>query len=342
MASILNDRVIIVSNSISGGGAEISMTRLFDVLTTQGLDVTICAINHDQIIDIAREGISVIGRNWGSGLKETMNSFIKFRRHLMLHEPHILVVNCELPELYVALSAPWKISILVVEHTSRPWIGRRTLGFLVRSILLARQADWITVSRNQSEIWPYSSKPVFIPNSHIQDEKKEELVKPDLVFVGRLNHGKHPEIAAEAASVTLSSIVFFGDGPKLNDLEAKYKSPTTIFRGFVERPWSYISQDSIVVVPSEFEGDGMNIVEAVSNGNPILLADNADLRRFDLPDLNYFSGIEELISKIDDAKTFSRDRYRVGDNIRSRILAEREPLTVASKWISVFEDMSNR
>ena len=335
-------KVMIISNAISGGGAEISMRRLLDSLTNLGVDVNMCAINKDERNDFPELGITVIGRNWGAGLRETIENLIAFRRHLTSQNPDLLLVNCEIPELYVALAAPWNVQIVTVEHTSRPWNGRRSLGYFVRTILYFRQTQWVTVSKNQPKIWPYALKSIFIPNTHSQDQLKRESPKTELVFVGRMNRGKHPEIAAEAAASTSSSIDFFGDGSEIGNLREKYQSSNFHFRGFVENPWSYISPESILIVPSEFEGDGMNVVEGVSNENPILLADNNDLRRFNFPEVNYFRDIGELVNKINEAKAKGTSVFRLDLQTKTKLLAERSPRVVAEKWIEIFHALAQK
>jgi glycosyltransferase involved in cell wall biosynthesis len=337
MKSHFSKKIMIISNSISGGGAEISMVRLFTTLRSKGLEVQICALNKSELLETPPDNVVVIGREWGSGLFGTLRNLVKFRRHLINENPDILVVNCELPELYVSLYAPVRSEVFVVEHTSRPWDGRKILGFLVRTILLGRRAKWITVSRDESPIWPYSIKSVFLPNSHVQPSPLNGIVSTDLVFVGRLNHGKHPETVALAAQQTDSTADFFGDGPDMISLKENYNSAEITFHGFVDQPWSQISPKSIVVVASEFEGDGMNIVEAVANGNPILLADNSDLRRFDFPDVNYFKTIKDLITKIDEAKMIGTKHLCIPDSMRSELLNEREPNRVAEQWIDLFD-----
>jgi glycosyltransferase involved in cell wall biosynthesis len=336
MESDIRDKIMIISNSISGGGAEISMVRLSTTLKAMDVRIQICALNKSESAEISQDGIMVIGREWGSGLFATLRNLVKFRQHVKNEDPDILLVNCELPELYVSLCAPRRSKLFVVEHTSRPWHGRKLLGVLVRTNLLFRRARWITVSRDKSPIWPYSIKPIFIPNSHIQPSQPDGRFSADLVFVGRLNRGKHPEIVALAAQQTDSTADFFGDGPEMISLKQDYSTKSIKFHGFVNEPWSQISPKSIVIIASEFEGDGMNVVEAVANGNPILLAENADLRRFNFPDVNYFKSIEDLISKIEEAKKIGTEYLSIPNTIRAKILIEREPNRVAGQWIDLF------
>jgi glycosyltransferase involved in cell wall biosynthesis len=331
-------KVMIISNSITGGGAEISMMRLFHTLTMKKVDVEVCAINEDNLTETSINGVKVLGREWGLGFLGSLKSLLLFRKHLLEVNPDILIVNCELPELYVTLVAPIGKRIITVEHTSRPWNGRRILGRFVRFGLKLRKSSWVTVSRDQKLIWPLSCKPLYIPNSHVQSNHATETNEVDIVFVGRLNVNKHPEVVAEAALRTKSVAAFYGDGPDMLKLKEEYQGSTLHFFGFIDNPWSQISTNSIVVVASEYEGDGMNIVEAVSNNNPILLANNPDLKRFDFPEKNYFSTVDELVNKICNAKKEGADYFRIPSLIRSQLLEERDPIRIAGIWVNVFEE----
>ena len=340
--SVSKKKVMIVSNSVSGGGAEISMMRLFKTLLSLGVSVSVCAINEDKTVTKPQTDVTVIGRQWGMGLTQTFRSLLLFRQHLRVNHPDVLIVNCELPELYVSLIAPLKCEIIIVEHTSRPWYGRRLLGYFVRTLLYLRRSIWVTVSKDQSRIWPKDSRAIHIPNTHHKMDSIQKFHSAELLFIGRLNREKHPEIAAEVALMSSSTIDFFGDGPEITRLKQVYNSKQLHFHGFVENAWEHVSQNSILIVASEFEGDGMNVVEAISNGNPVLLKDNSDLRRFKLPEANYFSSLTELKDKVIEAKTNGVDKFRVSEKIASEILGDREPQKVATSWIKLINESSYR
>jgi glycosyltransferase involved in cell wall biosynthesis len=245
-------KIMIVTNSVSGGGAEISMMRLFKTLLSLGVNVSVCAINEDKSTTKIQAGVTVIGRQWGTGLTKTFRSLLLFRQHLRADHPDVLIVNCELPEMYVSLTAPKKSQIFVVEHTSRPWCGRRPLGYFVRKILYFRRCIWVTVSKDQSRIWPNDNRAIHIPNTHHKTDFIQNFHSAELVFIGRLNREKHPEIAAEVALMTSSTLDIFGDGPELTSLKQTYSSKQIHFHGFVENAWEHVSQNSILIVASEF------------------------------------------------------------------------------------------
>lgn len=327
-----NTKVLFVTNSVTGGGAEISVGRIFQALRARDLTVKICAINQSEILSTYDSDYQIIGRSWNSGLIQTTRSILRFRRYLREENFQLLVANCELPELFIAVAGTKISHIIAVEHTSKPWKGRTVMGIAVRLILKVKGTIWVTVSSNQKSIWPFRQRPIYIPNPHIIYPKKEFLSETDLVFVGRLNSAKNPELVARAAQALGKSISFFGDGPLLGKMINEFESPSCNFMGFIENPWSEISCKSTLVVASEYEGDGMNIVEAVINGNPILLADNPDLRRFRFPDQVYFSDFNELLRKISEIDASQSSRFNVDSETVTRLAKERNLDSIADLW----------
>jgi glycosyltransferase involved in cell wall biosynthesis len=334
-------KVLILTNSVSGGGAEISMMNLYESLKKSGIDVNLCAINTDESRTLIDDKIVVLGRPWKAGLVETAKNLNKFRKLISQGNFTIIVANCELPELYLAFAAPRKVKHVAVEHTSRPWLGRRLLGIFIRSLLSVRKTSWVTVSTNQKSVWPFGNKPVLIRNAYLPPENEAEVSGSTLLFVGRLNSNKHPEIAAKVANDLGVSIDFYGDGPMIGSLRGEYQSEKCRFLGFVPNPWNVISKNSILVVPSEFEGDGMNVVEAALNGNPMLLADNYDLRRFNFPDHLYFKGVDSLKTKIQDAQKAGVDKYRLESKARANLGSERSITSITRQWADLFTQIDS-
>ena len=90
-----------------------------------------------------------------------------------------------------------------------------------------------------------------------------------------------------------------------------------------------------------FEGDGLVIVEAVLRGIPILLNDIPDLRRFQLPEINYCSNVNEfsqtLICNLESVEKFivSRDTVEV-------ITSSRDPKFVANQWSDFLKELQTK
>jgi len=97
----------------------------------------------------------------------------------------------------------------------------------------------------------------------------------------------------------------------------------------------------VVVVPSEYEGDGMVVIESIAQGFPLLLADNKDLRRFALPDVHYFKGQSELNKKIELGKKSNFRDYLVSPLIQEQVLAERSIEAVVQAWCDLLNNTSH-
>ena len=178
--------VLIISNSISGGGAENSMRLLNEELIVKGIDSILLCLNNSGN-DVALNGEVILGREWRTGIVGTFKNFQAFVTTLKERHPSTVIANCELPELYIAFSPTRIRNLISVEHTSMPWAGRRSIGVIVRFLLRFRKTTWVTVNRTQNGIWPYGNDSTFIPNpvaAPTLDESRES--KSPFVFVGRL------------------------------------------------------------------------------------------------------------------------------------------------------------
>jgi glycosyltransferase involved in cell wall biosynthesis len=333
--------IAIIANSTHGGGAEISMLTLHRQFIDRKFQSTFVAINDmEDDLEVADKDLLFIKRSWNDGMKRTYLSFRKFKSELISLSPEVIIVNCELPELFVAFTNLKGIKLIVVEHTSKPWKGRRFLGLIVRSILKMKGAIWVTVSFNMLEIWPLRARATYIPNSLQLIRKSNSITSPsEVVFVGRLRREKCPELVIDACIESGIAVVLFGEGNLSNQLRSIYASEHQVrFVGYQQNPWSSISAESLVVVASEYEGDGLVVLEAIQNGNPVLLRDNADLRRFALDDRNYFTDQAELVDKI---SQFSRNSYdfKVAKEMRDTILKPRDLSTVTKKWIDFVQEI---
>jgi glycosyltransferase involved in cell wall biosynthesis len=295
--------VLIIANSTSGGGAESTMLRLHSKFTENGITSIFLALNESGVPVSNHQDIIELNRPWKSNILVTIAKFNEFKKLLKNITSDCVLVNCELPELFVALTQKLNSRIIFVEHTSRPWHGRRILGCVIRFILNFRKSDWITVNSNQKNIWGTFRRATYIPNAiRLKDlnfDKSSKLQIKGLVYLGRLRGEKRPGWIIQAAKMAGLELHLIGEGEIHEKLMNEYCEEKKIhFHGYVHNPWSHIPYDCLVVVPSKFEGDGLVVAEAIARGNPILLADNPDLRRFQLPEINYFKSLEALTDKL--------------------------------------------
>ena len=254
--------LVIVSNALSGGGAEKTMLALHKEFIKQGIDCNLIALNQSTQVD-GIKNIKILNRNWGGSLKTTLFNFLNFRDLIKSINPKTIIVNCELPELYVSLLKFYKVRIICVEHTSVPWRKKRFLGAIVRLLLRFRKVEWVTVIKDKRKIW-FSNNANYIPNPYIGPANfaKSNNSNPSLVFIGGLKENKRPEWVIEAGIKNSLPVNLYGDGPLKLTLESKYSNPSwkIKFHGYKTNIWDFIPDNSLIVIPSEFEGDGMVVM----------------------------------------------------------------------------------
>ncbi|CAN2170316.1 RfaG Glycosyltransferase [Candidatus Nanopelagicaceae bacterium] len=332
-------KVVFVLNSTSGGGAEVSAMTTYRQLKSLGYDIQVIAINQNEFMLGEKSELTIeLGRHWRSGFRETLMAYFRFRKIMKEMKPRAVVAHCELPELFCAFLPTFPTRLYAVEHTSNPWAGRKTMGRFIRGILKYRKIEWLTVDRAQNEIWFGDAKPTYIPNPTSKNQIFERQdISQRIAFVGRLSEEKRTDWAINAAIKSSLAIGVIGDGQCKTSLMEKYfdHKDLVFFYGFMDNPWSRLSTDTLIVMPSKYEGDGLVAVEAIINGFPIILADNEDLRRFELPEENYFSSENELVELINRVKDQGVDSFRIPLATITKIQKERDIEANAIKWVQV-------
>jgi len=332
-------RVMIVTNSLSGGGAERSMNLLSNELTKRGWPVSLVPINSGTLDQVVQEcEVFPLERKWNGSLMNTIVALWKFNSVVRLWKPDLVILNCDLPELFGA-TLIGKQNLVALEHTSKPWGQRVLLGKIIRRILKFRKTTWAAVSTHLT-IWPEGKKPTAVlQNPVLLPAHKKERVTSDeikrLVFIGRLSQEKRPDLALEIAKNTNLELIIIGDGLMKVELEkiALNESIKASFLGWVEDPWSEIESGDLLIVTSSFEGDGLIVVEGLAREIPMLLADISDLRRFDFPERNYGKDLNDFVALCENFRYKLHD-LRVPQEISTSILAGRSIEIVGTSWVN--------
>ena len=331
--------LVLVSNALAGGGAEKTMLALHQELIKKGIDCYLIALNQSIRIENINN-IRILKRNWGGNFKSTLTNFINFKRLINEIDPKTIVVNCELPELYISLLNSHKRRIICVEHTSVPWHKKRSVGVIVRLLLKLRKVEWVTVIKGKKEIW-FNNNAKYIPNPYISSANfaKGSNFKPSLVFIGGLKENKRPDWVIEAGIKNSLPVNLYGDGKLKLSLETKYSNPawSIKFHGFKSDVWDLIPNNSLIVIPSEFEGDGMVVIEAVLSKFPLVLSWNKDLIRFGLDKKHYFKTLDELIFLVEQNKENNFANLIVEDEFTEKLNTERSLESIVLDWLSLLE-----
>ena len=340
-------RVMFVTNSPSGGGAERATNILVNALHDQKIKVSLTTINGsepDLVVPICET--FQIDRTWQGGPLSVLFAYLRFRKIVKTWKPSHLVLECDLPEFLGSL-IKGKFRKIVVLQSSKPWITRLKFGEFVRRRLQNQNALWVAVS-NHFNVWHFNSEPDAVISNPLIFSNLEELIHDNsqklilrIVYIGRLSDEKQPDWILEIANESNLPVLIVGDGVMRSQLELKSKNLNldVDFKGFITKPWELIAKGDLLVVPSQYEGDGLVVVEAIARGIPILLSDIPDLRRFDLPLEHYCLSVSEFCKRITEFRN-SIGSLIVSEKLTQAILLDRNPTEIAKKWISFLNEKS--
>lgn len=332
---------MIVTNSLTGGGAERSMNLACNELTKRGWPTSLIPINSgptDQVIPECE--VFPLGRQWRGSLIDTIIAMRRFHRTVKTWSPDVIVLNCDLPELFGATLFS-RHCLVVVEHVDRPWKTRIMFGRVIRRLLQLRHSKWVAVS-SHFPIWPDSLTPdAVLPNSILMScptvSATTELIRTEnvkrLIFIGRLTPQKRPDWLINIGEKTNLLVEIIGEGSMQKAMQkaAITRDLNINFRGRIRDPWGAIEDGDLLIVPSEYEGDGLVVIEGMQRGLPMLIADIPDFRRFGLPEVNYCKSVEDFIFSINRFKA-NITTLLVPKDISTQIITARSPEAVGDKW----------
>jgi glycosyltransferase involved in cell wall biosynthesis len=333
-------RIMFVTNSPSGGGAERATNILVNALHECQVKVSLTTINHsepDLIVPMCET--FQIDRKWQGGPISVLFAYLRLLIIVRAWKPSHLVLECDLPE-FLGSFIKGNFRKIVVLQSSKPWITRLKFGKVIRKRLHNQNALWVAVS-NHFSVWNFNSAPDAVISNPLILSNLDEMVQNKvensikrIVYIGRLSEEKQPDWVLDIAQKCNLPLVVIGDGNLRNPLELKSSNLNidVDFKGFVRQPWKLMSHGDLLIVPSQYEGDGLVVVEAIARRIPIVLNDIPDLRRFDLADVHYCLAVSDFVSRINENR-ISISNFVVSDKATNSILRDRDPTEIARKWV---------
>ena len=332
-------RIMILTNSLTGGGAERSMNLVCNELTLRGWPVSLVPINSSETdLIVPTCEVFPLNRKWQGGIVDTLSALRKFHAISRSWKPDVVILNCDLPELFGALLLK-KNKRVVVEHSNPAWTTRMNFGKIVRRILRIQAATWVSVS-SHIQIWPSGLEPYAVlqnplPSSTevIQDIGTTSHLQR-LVYIGRLaSVQKRPEWMLKIGALTGIEVLMIGEGSIMQALrnEARIIHPGTDFAGYVRDAWSLVQSGDLLIVPSAWEGDGLVVIEGLKRGIPMLLSDIPDFQRFDLPSKNYCQNVDDFVARINIYRE-NLTSLVVPEDVKDSILSLRSLDAVGDAW----------
>jgi glycosyltransferase involved in cell wall biosynthesis len=274
-------KVLHVISGLRGGGAEHFVLELCrESLKDNNADVTVLSLSAaDEIAHKFREaGVKVISTS-GSKSKRGINAFKGFR--ILLKHQHMIVhahmFHACIVASFARLFRPSLSIIFTLHNNYIPQFHRRFLLFLTRPL---RKADVIFPGMDRK--WFQKSNAVAISNGiSVSRYSHQHIDKSPLftcAFVGRLAEEKNPlflvDLAKSLAPEHKFMIRVAGEGPQKKDLE-QYIAEENLrdyftIHGYVEDVAKLLAESHCLLLPSDWEGMPLVLLEAGAAGIPVI------------------------------------------------------------------------
>ena len=120
------------------------------------------------------------------------------------------------------------------------------------------------------------------------------------------------------------------------ELEESLKEYSTLnkvqssFIKFSQNPWGNYKTGDLLIVPSLYEGDGLIVLEAISQNIPILISDIPEFRRFSFPEINYAKELSDYLYKIKSIRKL--DSMIIDPALVESIVSDRNPKYISNQW----------
>ena len=371
-----NLKVLILINSLSGGGAERVTLNLVAEWHRQGVDVVIATLQsekHDVYPvpnGIRRVSLNISGKSKSilSILRNSITSFISIRQLLWRERPNIAIGSITIAVIGLALARTRDEIVIGHEHGNQidDFSGRTGwIWNLIRRYSYAR-LDAVVALTQQSVAWLQENtcacKVVAIPNwVSLPLPDNEPRIEPKdivpagkrlLLTAGRLHKQKRFDRLLDAFEQVAHEhsdwhLVILGEGDLRKDLESQVTrlglTQQVSLPGFAGNVADWYRIADAFVLTSDFEGFGMVLVEAMAHACPVISVDcpvgPSDIIR------NNESGL--LVPHGDfDALVAGLDRMLSDDTLRARfaskaveVLETYSPTRVNAKWQDFFSDL---
>lgn len=333
----MKKRIALVVNSLSGGGAEKTVSNLSRVLSEQ-YDIDI-VVNDTEHIDYPYEGniISLGLRADRERMKTAYQAYALIRRIQILRQlkktrNYAAVVSFSEMTNFANVLSGNKYSRTIVSVRNavkkrRDYNGRLKLVLSVVLPYVCKRADrTVSCSREIAEdlIDHYRltpSKSIVIYNGldlELIRKKSEEALEREMssysgekliASMGRMTYQKGQWHLLRAVKKLCDDgetvqLLVLGDGDLRPALEKQAEqleiSARVWMPGFVENPYKFMSQADVFVMPSLYEGFSNAILEALACGLPVISSDHeTGAREILAPNSDYRQKVKDRIDPCD-------------------------------------------
>ena len=232
-----------------------------DVEVWGGRPVSMRAFLHDQVVHLSAHMTA-----------PTM------ARALVATPPDVLHAHMTKAEGASVVPSVLRSTPLVVTRHFAATRGATRMGRLAGAIIRRRVDAQLAISNYVARIIDGTSTVVY-PGVEVVETEEEER-RPVVLVVQRLQPEKSTDVALRVFAAGAPAdwgLEVVGQGPEMSDLQDLAEclgiAERTVFLGFRDDIAKLMRSSSVLVAPCEIEGLGLSVLEAMSQGLPVLASD---------------------------------------------------------------------
>ena len=241
--------------------------------------------NHKIVEDLKKNNINLLNLQ-----KKSLNYYLELNRYIKKYKPNIIHIHCSsATSIFESIIAKIKKIKKIIIHSHNTKCSFPIFHYLMRPFLNKISTDKIACGEEAGK-WMFSNDRFIIINNGIEIEKfkynestskklRDELrLKNNFVVghIGRLNDQKNQQYLIDIfnrINDSSISLVLVGTGPNKEILKDKIKNKNIIMYGESDAPEELYNLFDIFVMPSQYEGFPVVLVEAQANGLKCIVSD---------------------------------------------------------------------
>lgn len=199
-------------------------------------------------------------------------------RALVADPPDVLHAHMTKAEAAAVPPSVLRSTPLVVTRHFAAVRGATRQGWLASTVIRRRVDAQIAISNYVAQAVDGSSTVVYAGVEAVSTREVER--RPAVLVVQRLQPEKNTDVALRAFAAGAPggwSLEVVGQGSEMSDLQALAESlgiaDRTIFLGFCDDVAQLMRSSSVLIAPCEIEGLGLSVLEAMSQGLPVVASD---------------------------------------------------------------------